>query len=85
MRFQAEVQVTLKSGVLDPQGTTVEGALSNLGYPNVGDVRIGKYITLIVEAASRADAEAQVREIGRRVLANPILEDLTISLREVAG
>ncbi len=85
MRFEAQVEVSLKEGLLDPQGKAVEGALPALGWDNVDHVRVGKYIRLVIEANDRAAAEAQVRSMAERFLSNPVIEDFRIvSLAEAA-
>lgn len=78
MKYRFEVLVSLKEGLLDPQGTTVQGALPSLGWTNVSEVRIGKHIELLVEAESRADARRQVDDMARRFLSNPVIEDYVI-------
>ncbi len=83
MRFTAMVTVKLKAGVLDPQGAAVRSALAGLGYTGVAEVAVGRHITLDLEAASRVEAESQVAEIARRILANPVLETFAVNLREV--
>ena len=77
--MRARVIVTLKSGVLDPQGKAIEGALPHLGWTNVSDVRVGKFVELAVEAEDEEAARAQVEEMSRRLLANPVIEDVRIS------
>jgi phosphoribosylformylglycinamidine synthase PurS subunit len=81
MRFVAHVEVSLKPGLLDPQGKAIEGSLPALGWSNVSDVRVGKYVRLIVDASNREAAAAQVDEMSRRLLSNPVIEDAVI--REV--
>ena len=80
MRFAVRVDVTHLPGVLDPQGATVERALPALGYENVSDVSIAKTIRLVVDAPDEAAAQAQVEEMCRRILANPVIEAYTIEL-----
>ena len=80
MKFEAQVEVTHLPGVLDPQGTTVERALPALGYTNVSAVRIGKSIRLVVDAADADAARAQVDEMCRRLLANPVIEAFTVEV-----
>ena len=80
MRFAVRVDVTHLPGVLDPQGATVERALPALGYENVSDVSIAKTIRLVVDAPDDASARAQVEEMCRRILANPVIEAYTIEL-----
>ena len=82
MLFKAEVKVTLKKGVLDPQGSAVEGAVKSLGYTGVPQVRIGKYIELWVEAENAEQATTLVQELGRKILSNPIMETFTVSVTE---
>lgn len=71
----ARVYVTLKPGILDPQGKAVERALHVLGFPEVGEVRIGKYIELRLNAASVDQAKKDVEELCHRLLANTVIED----------
>jgi phosphoribosylformylglycinamidine synthase len=71
----ARVYVTLKQGILDPQGKAVERSLHALGFPQVGEVRIGKYIELRLTAPSVDQAKKDVEEICNRLLANTVIED----------
>ena len=64
MRFRFEVLVSLKDGLLDPQGKAVQGALPTLGWSNVSEVRVGKHIALTVDADDEAAATAQVQEMA---------------------
>lgn len=85
MLFKAEVKVTLKKGVLDPQGSAVEGAVATLGYTGVSQVRIGKVIELQVEAESEQQARATMDELGKKILSNPVMETYTFSLNAVSA
>jgi phosphoribosylformylglycinamidine synthase subunit PurS len=78
MRFVAHVEVSLKPGLLDPQGKAIEGALPALGWSNVSDVRVGKYVSLALEAEDHASAVRQVEEMSGRLLSNPVIEDVVI-------
>ena len=81
--MNVRVHVTPKQGILDPQGATVERALPALGFQGVSDVRIGRFIELRLEmpdGATRADAQALVDDMCRKLLANPIIEDYTFTL-----
>jgi len=80
--MKARVFVTLKTGVLDPQGKAVEQSLGRLGYGDAHDVRVGRYIELGIETGNRAEAEKRVDEMCRRLLANPVIEDYRIELSE---
>lgn len=73
--MKAKVYVTLKTGVLDPQGKAVEQALHALGFKEVGDVRIGKYLEIALNGATREDAEKRVREMCEKLLANMVIEE----------
>ena len=81
--FLARVHVTLKPTVNDPQGLTIRGALHSLGFPDVADVRAGKYMEIRLDAPDRAAAEAQVSEMCRKLLANPVIEDFRFELAAV--
>lgn len=83
MPYKARVFVTLKPSILDPQGRTVERALSHLGHDGVGGVRVGKYIELTL-AGEREAAEAELQEIAVNVLSNPIMEDVRWELEELS-
>lgn len=72
--WQAQVEVRLKPGVLDPQGQAVAGALRANGFDGLAGVRVGKLIEVTLEAPSRAEAEARVDKMCRRLLANPVIE-----------
>ena len=78
--MKARVYVTLKSGILDPQGQAVLHALGSLGYSGVRDVRVGKLIELDLEMKEKSKAEADLRKMGDRLLANPITEDYRFDL-----
>ncbi len=73
--WQAKIYVTLKRGVLDPQGKAVQQALKSLGYGEVQGVRVGKYIELEFAADSLEAAERQLDEMCRKLLANTTIED----------
>ena len=78
--MKARVYVTLKSGILDPQGQAVLHALGSLGYSGVRDVRVGKLIELDLEKKEKSQAEADLKTMGDRLLANPITEDYRFDL-----
>jgi phosphoribosylformylglycinamidine synthase subunit PurS len=73
--MRVTIFVSLKQGVLDPQGKAIERSLHSLGYDDVGGVRAGKVFELDIEAASRQAAELRIREICDKLLANPVIED----------
>ena len=81
--FKATVYVTLRESVLDPQGNAVQGSLHSLGFDEVGDVRIGKYMELEVKLNDRAAAEKRIKEMCEKLLANTVIEDYRFELQEV--
>lgn len=76
----ARVHVTLKQGVLDPQGKAIANSLKSLGFSGVSGVRQGKYIELELEGTDAVEARAAVEDMCRRLLANTVIEDYTIEL-----
>jgi phosphoribosylformylglycinamidine synthase len=73
--MRAKIFISFKNGVLDPQGKAVERSLHTLGYQEVRDVRMGKYLEVELDAASRESAETRLREMCDKLLANPVIED----------
>ena len=82
MKLEFEVAVTLKEGLLDPQGKAVEDALPAMGWENVGHVRVGKLVRLTVEAEDPESAASLAEEVARRLLANPVIEDVKVRALE---
>jgi phosphoribosylformylglycinamidine synthase PurS subunit len=82
MSFSAKVLVFLKDGVLDTQGKAVEKSLHHLGYEGLQEVRVGRYIQLIVEAADREEALRKVDGMCRDLLVNAIIEDYSAEVEE---
>jgi len=81
MGKMARVYVTLKRGVLDPQGSAVGRALRTLGYDEVTDVRLGKYIEVALAAdAHPADEKKRLEEMCRKLLANTVIEDFRVEI-----
>ena len=80
--MRVRVFVTLKEGVLDPQGKAVENSLHSLGFTSVSEVRMGKYLELRVDAAGAEDAERQTRSMCEKLLANPVIEDYRFEVAE---
>ncbi len=76
------VKVRLKKGILDPQGKTVNQALHHLGYPQIQDVRIGKFIEVEIEESDPQKARRILEEASQRLLANPVIEDYDIQPEE---
>ena len=80
MLYTVQVKVMPLKELLDPQGKAVMGGLSNLGLKNVSDVRIGKNITLQIEAATPDAAKEIAEEASKKLLANPVMEYFEISV-----
>jgi len=80
--YLARVYVTLKPTVNDPQGLTIRGALHSLGFSDVESVRAGKYLEVRLDAKDKKQAEKQLAEMCRKLLANPVIEDYRFELAE---
>ena len=78
--YRVLIEASPKAGIADPQGATIEEHLPAMGWPNVNDVRVGKAIRLTVEGESEEAVAAQVDEMCRRFLANPVLEDWRVTV-----
>jgi phosphoribosylformylglycinamidine synthase subunit PurS len=78
---KAKIHVTLKTGILDPQGKAIEHALATLGYNSVGNVRVGKYMELELQETEKVKAEAQVKAMCEKLLANTIIEEYRFELQ----
>ena len=78
--MKARVTVTLKTGVLDPQGKAIEGALSSLGFAGVGSVRQGKVFDIEVAEADKAKAEAALKAMAEKLLANTVIEKYEVAI-----
>lgn len=80
MKFEVEINVMPLKDLLDPQGKAVLGGLANLGITEVKDVRVGKHITLSVEAASVEEARAIAENASKQLLANQVMEHFEITI-----
>jgi phosphoribosylformylglycinamidine synthase subunit PurS len=85
MRFAAQVEVTLRPGIADPEGATIERSLPALGFDEVSAVRVGKAIRLEIEADDEPSARRRVEDLAERFLTNPVIEDATITLASANG
>ncbi len=81
-KFKAEIKITLRTGILDVQGKTVENALGSMGLGAISHVRVGKYVTLDVDAANIDEARAIADKACQQLIANPIMEDYVIDIKE---
>jgi len=82
VRFAARVEVTLRDGIADPEGATIERALPALGFTGVHDVRAGRSFRLSVDAETKDEAIAMTQSLADRLLANPVIERATVELSE---
>ena len=78
--MKARIKITLKNGILDPEGKAIEGALHMLGFPEVEHVRQGKYIEIDVSEGDRATAKASLEAMCQKLLANTVIENYEIEL-----
>lgn len=81
-RFDVEVRIKPRPGLLDPQGKAVHHALESLGYEGVADARVGRLIALTLDAATESDARERAEAMCRKLLANPVTEDFTLRVTE---
>lgn len=80
--MKARVHITLKNGVLDPQGKAVQHALNGLGFSSVDDVRQGKYIELKLKTKDRKKAKIEVEKMCKALLANTVIENYSVDIQE---
>lgn len=80
--LKARVVVTLKPGILDPQGRAVLGGLRSLGYAEVAEVRVGKEIVLTLDDVPEEEARRRVKEMCDRLLANPVIEEYRLTVEK---
>lgn len=83
--YKATISITLRPSILDPEGKAVHHALQNLGYPQVDDVRMGKRAEIHIDVDDEAEARRIATEACEKLLANPVTENFTIDLEEVAS
>ena len=80
--MKAQVHITLKKGVLDPQGKAIENALKTLGFDQVKNLRQGKFIEIELDEKDPTKAEKQVAIMSEKLLANTVIEDYQIDIQE---
>ena len=83
MNANVTVYITLKEGVLDPQGSAVQKSLHQLGYSSVEKVEVGKTINLKLSGESKEDIQKQIEDMCEQLLANPVIEEYTYMIEEV--
>jgi phosphoribosylformylglycinamidine synthase PurS subunit len=79
-RFDVLVEVTLRAGIADPQGSTIERALPALGFDGIERVHVGKAIRFVMEADDEVAARGAAEELAKRFLSNPVIEDSAVSV-----
>ena len=79
----AKIHITFKNGVLDPQGKAVHHALKDLGYNEVSEIQIGKYLEVRLNGISREEAETRVKEMCEKLFANTVIESYRFTLESV--
>ena len=82
-KFKAEINVMPLKALLDPQGKAVTGSMKNIGLSEITNVRIGKHISLEIEAANKDAAQKKAEESCKKLLANPIMEFFEVTVEEV--
>ena len=78
--MKARIHITLKKGVLDPQGKAIAHALHGLGFADVGDVRQGKFIEIELDEKDAAKAKARAEDMCKKLLANPVIEEYAVEV-----
>lgn len=85
MTFDVLVEVQLREGIADPEGTTIERSLPTLGFDGVRDVRVGRCIRFTIESEDEASARREVDDLCARFLTNPVIEQARVSLSEAVA
>tara|TARA_B110000285_G_scaffold38313_1_gene41582 strand:+ start:325 stop:579 length:255 start_codon:yes stop_codon:yes gene_type:complete len=84
MRFKAEIDVMPLDALLDPQGKAVTSSMQNIGLEEISEVRVGRHVRLMVDAASEGEAKSKVDEACKKLLANQIMESYTFQIEELS-
>ena len=83
MKFKAEIDVMPLDALLDPQGKAVTSSMQNIGLEEISEVRVGRHVRLMVDAASEGEAKSKVDEACKKLLANQIMESYTFQIEEL--
>ncbi|MFL2756797.1 MAG: phosphoribosylformylglycinamidine synthase subunit PurS [Dehalococcoidia bacterium] len=83
MRIKANIYISLKASISDPQGLTIAQGLKQLGFKSIDSVRAGKYLELIIESPTIAQAENDINQMCEELLSNPIIEDFRFDLNSM--
>ena len=84
MKFKAEIDVMPLDALLDPQGKAVTSSMQNIGLEEISEVRVGRHVRLMVDAASESEAKSKVDEACKKLLANQIMESYTFQIEELS-
>jgi len=83
--YSAKIKITLRKSILDPQGKAVEHSIQSLGFKNILDTRIGKYVELKIDTNSDEEARIVTDEVCRKLLANQVMEDYVFEVESVSA
>ncbi|WP_456342195.1 phosphoribosylformylglycinamidine synthase subunit PurS [Thermovibrio sp.] len=83
--FFVKVFITYRKGILDPQGVAVEKAAHQLGFTSVKNVRVGKYVTMEIEAETEEEVKREIEEMAKRFLVNPVIEEYSYEIERAEG
>ena len=83
MKYQAEIEIMPRKGLLDPQGNAVSQSFKNIGLDTVSNARVGKFVTLEIEASSAEDAKKLADDATTKLLANLIMESYEVKIKEL--
>ena len=83
--YSAKIKITLRKSILDPQGKAVEHSIQSLGFKNILDTRIGKYVELKIDTNSDEEARIVTDEVCRKLLANQVMEDYEFEVESVSA
>lgn len=81
--FKAKISITLKKGLLDPQGKTIGSSLKSLGYKDIAEVKVGKLIEIKMSAKDKNQASKMTEEMCKKLLANPVIEVFAYEIEEI--
>jgi phosphoribosylformylglycinamidine synthase len=83
--YKSKISISVRKNILDPQGKAVEHSLKSMGFNAILDTRIGKYIELTIDASSEDEARRLSEDACRKLLANPVMEDFSITVEKEGG
>lgn len=81
--YRAKILITLRKSILDPQGKAIHHALESLGLSSIQEIRMGKYLEMVINTATSEEASKTTREACKKLLANPVMEDFNYSIEEI--